>query len=234
MNSPRQLQFFVTPPQPCPYLAERESISLFAEPDVLDNRLYSRLAQLGFRRSGNQVYRPACAHCMACVPVRIPVSDFRQHRRDRRCLADNADLSAQWVAAHYSPEHFQLYCSYLNARHPDGGMDRPTPDQYRQFLIGAWSDTGFLELRLDGRLVAVGVTDRLEDGLSAVYTFYDPALSARGLGNCSVLHQIEQARQLRLPYLYLGYWVDASPKMAYKGRFRPLEILREGNWRALA
>lgn len=233
MNAPRQLLFFVTPPQPCPYLADRESISLFAEPEVLNNRLYSRLAQLGFRRSGNQVYRPACPDCQACVPTRLPVLDFQPHRRDRRCLAGNADLHVQWVAARYTPEHFELYCRYLEARHPGGGMDRPTPDQYRQFLIGAWSDTWFLELRLDGRLIAVGVTDRLEDGLSAVYTFYDPGLSSRGLGNCSVLHQIERARRLRLPYLYLGYWIAASPKMAYKGRFRPLEILHEGHWREL-
>lgn len=233
MNSPRQLQFFVTPPQPCPYLADRESISLFAEPDALDNRLYSRLAQLGFRRSGNQVYRPACAECRACVPVRIPVQEFRPHRRDRRCLAGNADLSMRWVEARYSLEHFQLYSRYLDTRHPAGGMDRPTPDQYSQFLIGAWSDTWFLELRLDDRLVSVGVTDRLDDGLSAVYTFYDPDLGGRGLGNYTVLRQIGQCRQLRLPYLYLGYWIEGSRKMAYKGRFRPLEILDGGQWRAL-
>jgi leucyl-tRNA---protein transferase len=233
MNSPRQLLFFVTPPQACPYLADRESISLFAEPEALDNRLYSRLAQLGFRRSGNQVYRPACTDCHACIPARIPVRDFQARRRDRRCLADNADLEARWVSAHYDAEHFALYSAYLAARHPQGGMDRPTPDQYRQFLIGAWSDTWFLELRLEDRLVSVAVTDRLEDGLSAVYTFYDPDLRGRGLGNCSVLHQIGQARELRLPYLYLGYWIAASPKMAYKGRFRPLEILQEGQWNTL-
>jgi arginine-tRNA-protein transferase len=233
MNSPRRLQFFVTPPQPCPYLTDRESISLFAEPAALDNRLYSSLAQLGFRRSGNQVYRPACTDCRACVPARIPVQEFRPHRRDRRCLAGNADLSIHWVEARYSPEHFQLYSRYLESRHPAGGMDRPTPEQYGQFLIGAWSDTWFLELRLDGRLAAVGVTDRLDDGLSAVYTFYDPELSGRGLGNCSILHQIGQARHFRLPYLYLGYWIEASPKMAYKGRFRPLEIFQDGQWRPL-
>lgn len=233
MNSPRQLQFFVTPPQPCPYLDDRDSISLFAEPEALDNRLYSRLAQLGFRRSGNQVYRPACMQCKACIPSRIPVADFQPRRRDRRCLADNIDLEASWVVAHYSAEHFALYSAYLSARHPEGGMDQPTPDQFRQFLIGVWSDTWFLELRLDGRLVAVGVTDRLADGLSAVYTFYDPALSGRGLGNCCILHQIAQARHLCLPYLYLGYWIAASSKMAYKGRFRPLEVLQDGHWQTL-
>lgn len=234
MNSPRQLQFFVTPPQPCPYLEAREAISLFAEPEALDNRLYSRLARLGFRRSGNQVYRPACSGCGACVPARIPVRAFRPHRRDRRCLAANADLAMQWTQARYGEEHFRLYSRYLDARHPAGGMDRPTPEQFCQFLIGDWSDTGFLELRLEDRLVAVGVTDRLDDGLSAVYTFYDPELSGRGLGNCTVLCQIELARQLGLPYLYLGYWVEGSRKMAYKGRYRPLEILIDGQWRTLA
>lgn len=233
MNAPSQLQFFVTPPQPCPYLAGRESISLFAEPDALDNRLYSRLARLGFRRSGNHVYRPACTRCDACVASRIPVTAFQPRRRDRRCLADNADLEGRWARAHFDSEHFALYCRYLAARHPKGGMDQPTPDQYSQFLIGAWSDTWFLELRLKGRLVALAVTDRLDDGLSAVYTFYDPDLNRRGLGNCSILHQIGQARHLCLPYLYLGYWIAGSPKMAYKGRFRPLEILREDRWQTL-
>ncbi|MFN2308562.1 MAG: arginyltransferase [Gammaproteobacteria bacterium] len=233
MSPSDRLQFFVTPPQPCPYLAGREATNLYADPDRLDNRLYSRLAQLGFRRSGSQVYRPACIRCSACVPVRVPVAAFRPHRRDRRCLAENADLRPEWLTAHDSPEHFALYSRYLDARHPGGGMDHTTPEQYRQFLIGDWSDTGFLEVRLAGRLVAVAVTDRLEDGLSAVYTFYDPDLGARGLGNYCILRQIKQAQALRLPYLYLGYWVADAPKMAYKGRFRPLEVLGDGGWQAL-
>ncbi|MBU1190222.1 MAG: arginyltransferase [Gammaproteobacteria bacterium] len=233
MNAPRHLQFFATPPHPCPYLPEQEAISLFAEPSLMDNRLYSRLALLGFRRSGSHVYRPACAKCQACVPVRIPVADFLPQRRDRRCLSRNADLTSDWVLARFSPEHFQLYSDYLSARHPAGGMDKPTPEHYRQFLMGNWSDTWFLELRLDGHLIAVAVADLLADGLSAVYSFYTPDLDQRGLGNYCILRLIEHTQARGLPYLYLGYWIQDCTKMAYKGRFRPLETLINDSWIAL-
>jgi arginine-tRNA-protein transferase len=167
------------------------------------------------------------------VAVRIPVDAYRLHRRDRRNLIRNADLQHSLVRGGYSEEHFRLYSAYLDSRHPGGGMDAPTPDQYRQFLIGSWSDTWFLELRLNDRLVAAAVTDRLEDGLSAVYTYYDPALLDRGLGHHGILRQIELARDQNLPYLYLGYWVEGSDKMAYKGRYRPLQALQGERWIAL-
>ena len=234
MNSPRQLLFFVTPPQPCPYLPEREAVSLFAEPTVLDNSVYSRLARIGFRRSGDQVYRPACGHCRACVPVRIPAGDFQLRRRDRRNLKLNADLSVRVTRAHFSEEHFRLYNAYLDARHPGGGMDSPTPEQFRQFLIGSWSDTWFLEVRRDNRLAAVAVTDRMEDGLSAVYTYYAPDLVERGLGRFCILRQIAYCRDLGLPYVYLGYWIEDSEKMAYKGQYRPLQALSDDRWVTLS
>lgn len=230
MNSPNLIRFFATPPQGCPYLPARESISLFAEPGRVSNGLYSRLARQGFRRSGEHVYRPACSDCQACVAVRVPVQDFALRRRDRRCLTQNDDLSVQLNAACYSDEHFDLYCRYLAARHPGGGMDDPTPASYRQFLIASWSRTWFVELRLEKRLIGVAVTDELEDGLSAVYTFYDMDMSKRGLGNFAILQQIEMTRRFNLPYLYLGYWVEASPKMAYKGRYRPVETYRNDTW----
>lgn len=230
INSPRQLLFFVTPPQPCPYLTGREAVSLFAEPTVLDNGVYSRLARVGFRRSGDQVYRPACGHCHACIPVRIPVPDFHPRRRDRRNMKLNADLSLHVTRAYFSDEHFRLYAAYLDTRHPGGGMDGATPDQFRQFLIGTWSDTWFLELRWNDRLVAVAVTDRMEDGLSAVYTYYSPDLFERGLGRHCVLRQIAYCRDLGLPYVYLGYWIKGSEKMAYKGQYRPLQALIDDRW----
>lgn len=233
MSSPHLLQFFATPPQPCPYLPGRDSISLFADPVVMSNNLYGRLAQAGFRRSGNHVYRPACQDCAACVPVRMPVDRFEPRRRDRRCRVRNVDLSTQIIEACYSHEHFLLYRDYLNARHPQGGMDQPTPAHYRQFLMGTWSETWFLELRLADRLIAVAVTDQLSDGLSAVYTFYDPQLIERGLGNYAILCQIDMARAFKLPYLYLGYWVEGSRKMAYKGLYRPLEAYRNDAWHPL-
>jgi len=233
MNAPRQVQFYATPPQPCAYLPGQESVSLFADPAVTDSALYDRLARLGFRRSGSHVYRPACTHCNACIPVRIPVTAFQLRRRDRRCLKHNADLTTHLVKAQFSEQAYALYCTYLAARHPGGGMDKPTPEQFSQFLLGNWSDTWFLELRLDERLLAVAVTDQLEDGLSAVYSFYDPALSERGLGHASILRQIEATRDMGLPYLYLGYWIEASRKMAYKGDYRPLEAWRGDHWKAL-
>ncbi len=206
---------------------------MFADPAVTDSALYDRLARLGFRRSGSHVYRPACTHCNACVPVRIPVTAFQLRRRDRRCLKHNADLTTHLVEARFSEEAYALYCKYLAARHPGGGMDKPTPEQFSQFLLGNWSDTWFLELRLEQRLLAVAVTDQLEDGLSAVYSFYDPELSGRGLGHASILRQIETTRNMGLPYLYLGYWIEASRKMAYKGDFRPLEAWRGDHWKVL-
>lgn len=233
MNAPsQQLQFYATPPHACPYLPGQEAISLFAEPNLMDTRLYSRLAELGFRRSGSHVYRPACEGCRACVPVRIPVAAFRPRRRDRRCLVRNADVTSVWVKANFSPEHFQLYSDYLTARHPDGGMDKPTPNHYRQFLMGDWSETWFLEFRLEGRLIAVAVADLLTDGLSAVYSFYDPTLDQRGLGNYCILRLIDLTQGRGLPYLYLGYWIQNCQKMDYKGRFRPLESLISDHWGA--
>ena len=206
---------------------------MFAEPALLDAVLYSSLARLGFRRSGSHVYRPACSRCSACVPVRVPAVDFQLRRRDRRCLARNADLELRRVTAGFDEEHFQLYSDYLAARHPNAGMDQPTPAGFNQFLIGTWSHTWFMELRLAGRLVAAGVIDQLDDGLSAVYSYFDPVLSDRGLGNYIILRQIELTRACGLPYLYLGYWIETSAKMAYKGRFRPLEALRDGRWQLL-
>lgn len=230
MNAPRQVQFYVTPPQPCAYLPGEESISLIADPVSTDRALYNRLAQLGFRRSGSHVYRPACTHCHACVPVRIPVAEFRPRRRDRRCLERNIDLQAHVVEARFSEETYSLYCAYLRARHPGGGMDNPSREQFSEFLIGTWSDTWFLELRLERQLLAIAVIDQLDDGLSAVYTFYDPAQTGRSLGHYSILRQIQAARNIGLPYLYLGYWIEASRKMAYKGDYRPLEALRGNHW----
>ncbi len=233
MNAPQPVQFYATPPHPCPYLPGQESISLFADPARCDLNLYNRLARLGFRRSGSHVYRPACTHCQACIPVRIPVADFQPRRRDRRCLERNVELQADLVEARFSEEAYKLYCAYLEARHPGGGMDKLTPEHFSEFLLGTWSDTWFLELRLDGHLISVAVVDRLDDGLSAVYTFYDPTQTGRSLGHYSILRQIEAVRSMDLPYLYLGYWIEACQKMAYKGDYRPLEAWRGEHWERL-
>lgn len=228
----RRLAFYATPEHPCSYLVNRSARTLFADPSVqLDTQLYSRLTLYGFRRSGRHIYRPSCPSCEACVPVRIPVSAFRPSRNQRRTWARNADLTVHTRQQGFRQEHFDLYRNYVAHRHPGGGMDNADPAQYLDFLTSDWSETYFYEFRLAGKLVAVAVTDRLEHGLSAVYTFFDPALHQRSLGTYAVLWQVEQCKQQGLECLYLGYWIQESPKMAYKAKFWPLECFHEGGWR---
>lgn len=233
MNSPTHIQLYVTPPQECSYLPDRESISIFVEPGAADNPIYSHLIRHGFRRSGEHIYRPACQGCRACVSVRIPVNRFRPSRSDRRCQKRNQDLTCRWLQGHYSTEYFDLYQRYLAARHPGGGMDNPSPAQFRQFLFSRWSETLFLEIRREDTLLAAACTDVIDDGLSAVYTFYDPDARDRSLGNFAILQQIEMANKLHLDWLYLGYWIDNSPKMAYKRRFQPLQGYIQDSWQDL-
>jgi arginyl-tRNA--protein-N-Asp/Glu arginylyltransferase len=226
------LNFFLTPPQSCVYLKDRESMSMFADPLMLNNDIYSQLARHGFRRSGEHVYRPACQGCQACVSVRIPVKQYSPHRRDRRCLKTNADLSYR-IGESGTDEQFELYRRYISTRHPGGGMDNPSRNSFTGFLTCNWSNTLFLEIRAAEHLVAVAVTDRLDDGLSAVYTFFDPEETKRGLGNFAILQQIELCRILHLDWLYLGYWIEDSPKMAYKRRFTPLQGYIRDHWENL-
>lgn len=231
VSGPRRLAFYATPEHPCSYLPARTARTLFADPAVrLDNRIYSRLTLYGFRRSGRHIYRPSCDACEACVPVRIPVRDFAPNRSQRRTWARNQDLSLGACTPGYHQEHFELYRRYVAARHPGGGMDNADPMQYLDFLTSSWSDTWFQEFRAEGRLVAVAVTDRLEHGLSAVYTFFEPDLRPRGLGTYAILWQIEECKRQGLECLYLGYWIGESPKMAYKASFWPLEQFRQGRW----
>jgi leucyl-tRNA---protein transferase len=228
------LHFYVTPPEPCPYLAGQQMVSAFADPRAPMNAgLYGRLAQVGFRRSGRHVYRHQCPHCRACVPVRVPVETFEPNRTQRRVWRRNADLEVNCIRPAPREEHFELYRRYVNARHPGGGMDDPSPADYWRFIDSEWSDTDLVEFRLRGRLVCAAVCDRLPDGLSAVYTFFDPADAARSPGTHAVLWQIAEARRLGLPYVYLGYWIAQSPKMAYKTDFRPVQGLRDGVWGVL-
>ena len=225
------LRFFRTPAHPCSYLDDREATTLFVDPSTpMTSTLYSRLSQRGFRRSGEFLYRPHCQGCNACIPVRIPVNRFEWRRRHRRLLERNADLTVESRPARFDRELYSLYARYISSRHGDGDMYPPSEEQFTGFLISQWSDTRFFCFRAAGKLLAAAVVDRLEDGLSAVYTFYDPEESQRGLGNLAVLWELERCRREGLPYLYLGYWVDGCRKMAYKGNFRPLELLRDNVW----
>jgi arginyl-tRNA--protein-N-Asp/Glu arginylyltransferase len=225
------LSFYATPEHPCSYLAERQAVTVFADPEFRkDTRLYTALSRYGFRRSGQHIYRPRCPSCEACVPVRVPVRDFAPRRSQRRAWRRNQDLRVAPRLPVFNQEHFALYNCYLEGRHKGGGMDDPTPRQYMEFLTCAWSDTVFYELRLGEDLLGVTVADRLEDGLSAVYTFFDPASAERSLGVFAILWQIAEARRLGMEWVYLGYWIEQSAKMRYKTEYQPLEYFRQGRW----
>jgi arginine-tRNA-protein transferase len=199
----------------------------------LSGTRYESLLARGFRRSGRFVYRPYCGLCQSCVPVRLAVERFAPNRSQRRNLVRNRDLVLMDRPAVFDPEHFALYAAYLRHRHPDGGMaDQLSPESYHDFLIQPWGgETRLLELRLEGRLVALAVTDRLPGALSAVYTCFEPALSSRALGACALLNQIALARRLGLGSLYLGYWIQDCRKMAYKDDYRPIQALIGTQWR---
>ncbi len=234
MSHAQPLNFYLSPPEPCSYLPGRDAVNLFADPLApMDTALYGRLIDHGFRRSGRYVYRPQCGACEACVPTRIAVDAFRPSRSQRRNMERNRDLEVVLRPARFQDQHFALYRRYQQGRHAGGGMDNPRPESYRDFLICDWTETLFVELRLAGRTLAVAVTDVLPRGLSAVYTFFDPDHSERGLGTYAVLWQIREARRRALPYVYLGYWIAGNRKMRYKTRFRPIEGLVHGRWQPL-
>lgn len=235
MNSHGQAEsiaFFATPPHTCSYLEGREAVTIFAHPAFSPDRAtITALSRHGFRRSGAHVYRPQCPDCDACVPVRLPVQEFQPRRSQRRAWRANSDVQVKAVAPALTAEQYTLYARYVKTRHAGGGMDTPTPGQYLEFLTSPWSETTFYEFRTPAGLLSVGVVDRLDDGLSAVYTFFDPDAADRSPGVFVVLWEIQEARRLGLDWLYLGYWVRESPKMRYKADYQPLEFLHEGIWR---
>lgn len=225
------VRLFQTLPHGCGYYAERMAQNLVIDPSSPQlDRLYEIALQRGYRRAGSHVYIPRCQACRACIACRIPVARFIADRGQRRCLKRNEDLDIEITPAGYSEEHFELYQRYLKWRHPDGGMDGAQPDDFSRFLYTHWSPTRFIEIRQQGRLLAVAVTDFCESGLSAVYTFYEPELHGRGIGTFAILQQIEIARQRGLDHVYLGFWIKGHPKMDYKKRFAPIEILLNGEW----
>lgn len=225
-------RFFASPGHPCVYFAGREARTLYLDPGFPANpALYTWLSQAGFRRSGARIYRPECGpHCRACTPVRVPVARFHPRRIHRRIRAANRDLTLRVLPQCFEPAHFALYRRYLSTRHAGGGMEGDSPAHYLDFLTSPWGDTRFFEYSLDGEAVAVSVIDRLADGLSCVYTFFDPAHGRRSLGTYAILHAIETARREALEWLYLGYYIADSPKMRYKGDYLPQERFIGGRW----
>ena len=228
------LQFYATAPYPCSYLPDRAARSQVATPShLIDTGVYSELVRLGFRRSGAFTYRPYCDRCQACVPVRVPVAEFHPTRTQRRTLREYQNLSVVRRELGYDTEHYELYLRYQRARHPGGGMDHDSREQYQHFLLHSNVATDLLEFRQHDQLKMVSLVDRLEDGMSSVYTFYDAEEHGASYGTFSVLWQIERCRELGLRHLYLGYWIAESAKMAYKASFRPIEGLLGGRWTRL-
>lgn len=229
------LQFYLTAPYQCSYLAEREARSQVATPSFLISAsIYSELLRQGFRRSGTFTYRPRCDSCLACVPVRVQVNDFAGNRTQRRVWKkyhNHLDVSLHPLED--KPEYYELYQRYQNARHLDGGMSDDNHDQYQKFLLQSHVDSMLVEFREAGVLRMVSIIDALDDGLSSVYTFFDPDIKQASFGTYNVLWQIDLCRQLQLPYLYLGYWIRESRKMTYKANFQPLQGLKQGEWQAL-
>lgn len=207
---------------------------MFVDPRAeINKELYSKLSALGFRRSGNHYYRPHCANCSACVPIRLPVNDFTPNRSQKRNLKKNVGIETSISPPEFYQHHYDLYEKYITTRHADGDMYPPSEDQYRSFLVECNPSTFFLEFKYKGELIGVSVIDELLDGLSAVYTYFDPQHSDRSLGVYSILWQIEQCQQKSLKYLYLGYWIKNCRKMEYKTQYRPIELFLEGEWRRL-
>ena len=227
--------FYTTAPLPCPYLPGRTERKIVTELTGADAEpLHDRLSRAGFRRSHNIAYSPVCPGCQACIPIRIVADRFTPDRTQRRTLRNNALVTGQQVPARATAEQFALFQRYQRARHQDGDMAAMGFYDYRAMVEDTPISTGMIEFRdQHGMLLGGCLTDWLSDGLSAVYSFYDPELEDRSLGTLAVLWLVRRAVELNLPYVYLGYWVPQSRKMAYKARFRPSEVLAGGLWRPL-
>ncbi|WP_180000284.1 arginyltransferase [Acinetobacter sp. YH12239] len=228
-----ELQYYITPPHDCSYLPEKSARMVFLDPvHKIDVVTLSELSRVGFRRSGDFVYRPECHLCRQCLSCRVPVDVFKMNSQQKKAWKRNQDLEVRITQTQDATDlHYQLYERYINERHSDGDMFPPSYDQFEKFLIHSCSNSFFIELWKDNRLISVSTCDVLDDGVSAVYTFFDPDESKRSLGVFAVLKQIEYVKQHNQDFVYLGYWVPHSFKMNYKSQYAPFELLLDGQWR---
>jgi arginine-tRNA-protein transferase len=235
MTELAHLKFYATQPHPCSYLLDEQATTLFLDPSQpMDVEVYAQLSTLGFRRSGDHLYRPHCQTCQACIPARIPVDQFTPTRQQRKILKRNADLDVSTVTPCFTEEYYDLYLRYIETRHADGDMYPPSREQFSTFLVSELAFSRFIEFRLGSQLLAIAVTDVLPNGLSAVYTFFDPAHEQRSLGRYAILWQIAEAASQGLHALYLGYWIKNCRKMNYKTQYRPIELLVNQRWTAIS
>jgi arginine-tRNA-protein transferase len=231
MTDLREIEFYATPEHDCSYIPDQQAATMFADPKIeVDTLLYSELSELGFRRSGQHYYRPHCASCQACTPLRVPTATFKASRSQKRVLKKNAGIKCQVLPADFHEDHYLLYEKYILQRHADGDMYPPSREQYRSFLVNGHTGTQFIEFSENGHLLSIAVCDQLVDGLSAIYTFFDPDYDHRSLGTYAVLWQIQEATRRNLEYLYLGYFIKECKKMAYKNQYSPFEARINNQW----
>lgn len=225
------IPLFLTDKHPCSYLDEEVAQPAFVHPLFdMTNAIYSELIKQGYRRSGDEVYSPHCPNCSACIPARLEVADFVPNRSQKRCLRKNNDTQVVVKPAEFDTAHYRMYLRYQEARHSDGSMAHSSPEDYLHFLKSSWCDIHFAEFLIAGELAAIAVVDRLDNALSAVYTFFDPKFSEYSLGVNAVLWQIEWAKQLHKEFLYLGFWIKRCRKMSYKSDYQPLQIFKDKQW----
>lgn len=229
-----RLDLYQTPEHDCPYLSGQKATTQFIDPAKKpDIELYTYLSRLGFRRSGEHLYRPSCADCNACIPIRVLVKELQFSRNQKRCIKKAKELNFHHIGALDSDEHYLLYEKYINTRHTDGDMYPATRDLFQNFLLSDWANSQFMEMRHGTKLIGCSVYDRLIDGISAVYCYFDPDYERLSPGKLAILKQIQYAKYSGLEYLYLGYQIDECPKMNYKNKFKPVEQFIKMSWQRI-
>ncbi len=225
------ISLFLSQEHPCGYLDDKKAQSLFVHPGYpVTSSIYAQLIEQGFRRSGDEVYAPHCPHCSSCISVRLPVKKFKPSRSQKRCLSKNRATQVIVKPAVFEQAHYDMYLRYQAVRHSDSSMATVSPDEYLNFLGSSWCSTKFVEFSINNELAGVAVIDQFEQAWSAVYTFFEPKFNDYSLGVYAVLWQIEQVVRQQKEFLYLGFWIQACKKMAYKSDYQPLQLLIDKQW----